>query len=98
MMIRIVKMTFDPSRVIEFEELFDKNKHKIRAFQGCTHLELLHDINVPNIYFTYSYWEDPKYLEMYRGSDLFAEVWSNTKKLFSGKPEAWSVEQKIILD
>ena len=98
MIIRIVKMTFDPEKVNDFEALFHQSKEKIRAFEGCTHLELLHDIDKPNIYFTYSYWEDPKYLAMYRKSDLFNIVWSNTKKLFAAKPEAWSVDQKVILN
>ena len=97
-MIRIVKMTFAPELVAEFEKLFDKNKTKIRAFEGCTHLQLLRDINQTNIFFTYSFWEHPDNLENYRNSQLFNEVWTATKKLFSAKPEAWSVEQEIILE
>jgi heme-degrading monooxygenase HmoA len=97
-MIRIVKMTFDPDKVDEFESLFNDNKHKIRAFDGCTHLQLLKDINTPNQYFTYSFWKHLDNLEAYRTSELFAEVWSATKKLFIAKPEAWSVEQEIILE
>ena len=98
MIIRIVKMTFEEDKTNEFEALFNSNKTKIRSFEGCIHLELLKDINQPNIYFTYSFWEDPKYLSQYRDSELFEVVWGNTKKLFSAKPEAWSVQQKVVLD
>jgi len=97
-MIRIVKMTFDPDCVSEFEALFEKNKSKIRAFEGCTHLQLLRDINQTNIFFTYSFWEHPKYLEEYRNSALFNEVWTNTKKLFSAKPGAGGLKKKLILE
>ena len=97
-MIRIVKMTFEPKLIGDFEKLFDQNKHKIRAFEGCNHLELLQDKNNPNIFFTYSFWDAPENLESYRQSELFNTVWTATKKLFCAKPEAWSVDQKIILE
>ena len=96
-MIRIVKMTFDPEKVNEFLEIFNSSKHLIRAMQGCNRLELLNDINSPNIFFTYSYWNSENDLNNYRTSELFANVWSKTKVLFSVKAEAWSVEQKVVL-
>ncbi len=97
MIIRIVKMTFEKDKVAQFLELFNSSKHLIRNFEGCTHLELLNDLDAPHIYFTYSYWESPINLEHYRQSELFKTVWSKTKVLFSDKAEAWSVEQKVIL-
>lgn len=97
MIIRIVKMTFQKERIDEFLEIFNASKHLIRAMDGCTHLELLNDINAPHIYFTYSYWLSENDLNIYRNSELFKSVWSKTKILFAEKPEAWSVEQKVIL-
>lgn len=97
MMIRIVKMTFAPEKVNEFLEIFNSSKHLIRAMHGCNRLELLNDINSPNIFFTYSYWNSENDLNTYRTSELFACVWGQTKILFSAKAEAWSVEQKIVL-
>jgi hypothetical protein len=44
------------------------------------------------VFFTYSEWEDPIYLEQYRQSALFAVVWSQTKTFFNAKPEAWTTE------
>ena len=93
-MIRIVKMTFEASEVENFQELFEKNREKIRGFEGCNFLELYRDKNNNNIFFTYSYWEDEQALENYRTSALFKEVWSNTKKLFADRPEAWSVDKE----
>jgi autoinducer 2-degrading protein len=98
MLIRIVKMTFEPEKVDEFLTNFHANKHAIRAVEGCNHLELLREQNTSNIFMTYSYWDGPEYLENYRHSDLFKSVWSKTKPLFSAKPEAWSVDRLVKLD
>ncbi len=97
MIIRIVKMTFQLEKVDEFIHLFNESKELIRSMSGCKHLELLNDIQAKEVYFTYSYWNSENDLNNYRNSEVFAKVWSETKVLFSAKPEAWSVEQKIVL-
>lgn len=91
-MIRIVKMEFDPVHVDAFQQLFAKRKERIAGFPGCQGVQLLQDIQHPNIFFTYSHWESPGHLEQYRQSDLFKDTWQLTKALFGGKPAAWSVE------
>ncbi len=96
-MIRIVKMTFEPSKVEEFLANFRQVKEQIRNFEGVEHLELLNDKNNANIYFTYSIWKSDEYLEKYRHSDLFKDVWAKTKPLFSKKAEAWSLEKIVTL-
>lgn len=97
MLIRIVKMSFEPSRTDDFLEVFHASKQFIRGFEGCTHLELLNDINQPHIFFTYSYWESEAHLNKYRDSELFAGVWAKTKALFNAKPEAWSVNRAVTV-
>ena len=97
-MIRIVKLTFREDTVDSFMDIFNESKTKIRSFSGCQRLELLHDIDNPNIFFTYSYWGKPTSLEKYRASDLFKSVWAKTKILFDDKPEAWSVQQKVVVN
>ena len=92
MFIRIVKMSFEPSRVKDFLENFNNSKNKIRNFEGCRLLELYRDKNDSNIFFSYSYWESEEFLNDYRNSELFKEIWSKTKKMFNQKPEAWSVD------
>jgi heme-degrading monooxygenase HmoA len=91
-------MTFVPEKVNEFLEVFHASKQLIRNFEGCSHLELLNDINTSNIFFTYSYWENEEALNRYRNSELFKGVWSKTKILFAGKTEAWSIERKVALN
>ena len=98
MLIRIVKMTFEPSKVDVFLAVFEKSKEKIRTMKGCSHLELLQDYNLPNSFSTYSYWENEEALNSYRNSDLFKEVWARTKILFSEKPIAFSLKQHTLVD
>jgi heme-degrading monooxygenase HmoA len=88
-------MTFQPEKVNEFLETFNSSKSLIRNFDGCLYLELLNDIDQPNIYFTYSHWHSEIELNNYRNSELFNKVWANTKVLFSAKPEAWSVRSLV---
>ena len=92
MIIRIVKMSFQEKEVTTFLSLFEERKQLIRHFEGCKHLELLHDTHHTNIYFTYSIWESEKHLDHYRFSELFKDTWSKTKILFNDKPQAWSLE------
>ncbi|MEO1032646.1 MAG: antibiotic biosynthesis monooxygenase [Bacteroidota bacterium] len=98
MLVRIVKMSFEPSKIDEFLSNFDANKNNIRNFEGCNFLELYRDQNNTNIFFTYSYWNSETSLENYRQSNLFKSVWAKTKPLFNGKPEAWSVDKLVSLD
>lgn len=87
-------MTFVPEKAKDFIKIFEESKDKISAFNGCTHLELLNDIQNKNIFFTYSRWVSEKHLNDYRNSELFRLTWEKTKILFAGKPEAWSVLKK----
>ncbi|UTW62597.1 antibiotic biosynthesis monooxygenase [bacterium SCSIO 12741] len=89
---RIVKMTFNPEKVEDFLAVFRESRDKIASQPGCTHLELFQVTDRPNIFMTYSYWEDESDLENYRHSDLFKSVWARTKIHFADRPEAWSVK------
>ncbi|WP_396173535.1 putative quinol monooxygenase [Flavobacterium sp.] len=97
MFIRIVKMSFHQENIPAFLENFDLMKEKIRNAPGNRLLELYQDKNNPELFFTYSFWEEESDLENYRNSELFYDVWQFTKKLFNAKPEAWSVDQLVSL-
>jgi quinol monooxygenase YgiN len=97
MLVRIVKMSFEPAKIPEFLDNFHQHKNAIRNFEGCKLLELYADKNQSNIYFTYSYWENDINLENYRNSDLFKKVWAKTKPLFNNRPQAWSVDKIVTL-
>ncbi|MBT8274449.1 MAG: antibiotic biosynthesis monooxygenase [Bacteroidia bacterium] len=97
MLVRIVKMSFDTESIDLFLSNFHEHKNEIRNFEGCHLLELYRDKQHSHVFFTYSYWEDASYLELYRQSDLFKSVWSKTKALFNDKPQAWSVDKVVSL-
>ena len=90
MLIRIVRMTFQPDKLAKFETIFSASRDKIRAFPGCLHLELWHDPDNPTVRITHSHWESADALEAYRNSALFRTTWAATKPLFAGKPVAFS--------
>lgn len=92
MFTRIVKMSFETSKIETFLENFNKSKEGIRNFKGCRLLEIYRDKNNPNIFFSYSRWESEHDLNSYRNSDFFKNIWKETKLLFNDKPQAWSVD------
>ena len=91
-------MGFEPDKIQDFLANFEKQKEKIRGFEGCEFLELYRDKNNTQQFFTYSYWKDEQSLENYRNSDLFKKVWAETKIYFNQKPEAWSVDKLVSLE
>lgn len=97
MFVRIVKMSFEPSTIEAFLANFEENKEQIRNFKGCEFLELYRDKHNTNVFFTYSFWNSERDLEMYRHSELFKSIWAKTKPLFNAKPEAWSVDKLVSL-
>jgi len=96
--IRVVKMNFREDQLDDFFAVFNESCAHIRAFDGCTYLELWQTQDDPRIVFTHSHWESPAHLENYRHSELFKSTWAKTKILFDDKPEAWSIDSKKVLD
>ena len=92
MITRLVKLTFAEQHVPTFIQIFESSKNLIRAFEGCEHVELLNDVENPNIFFTRSIWCDETALNLYRDSELFKTTWTKTKVLFAAKPEAWTTK------
>ena len=97
MLVRIVKLSLEPSKIEEFLSNFESQKEHIRGFSGCEFLELYRDKHNTNVFFTYSYWQTETDLENYRHSNLFKGIWAKTKPMFNGKPEAWSVDKLVTL-
>jgi len=98
MIIRIVRMTFQPEKTEAFLAIFRESKAKIRHFEGCQHLELWQDADQPNVFTTFSHWKDADSLEHYRQSALFKATWERTKVLFAARPIAYSNHLKMAAD
>jgi heme oxygenase (mycobilin-producing) len=97
MLIRIVRMHFTDAGVDEFLRIFKENMEAIRNVDGCSHLQLLRDLDDPLTCTTLSHWTNAESLENYRKSELFGRVWGNVKTLFSERSQAYSMEKYIEL-
>ena len=95
MIIRIVRKHFTDAGVEEFLDIFNKSKVAIRNFPGCTHLELLRDLESPNCFTTLSHWNNDASLNAYRKSQLFESVWGQVKSLFAERSQAFSLEKFV---
>lgn len=94
MLTRIVKLRISKDKADDFEAIFHKGKSTIRNFEGCEFLELWKEFTSSGdevIFMTHSKWINEKFLNLYRASDFFKQTWAQSKLLFAGKPEAWSV-------
>ncbi len=90
MLLRVVRMTFDPAQVAAFLALFEATKARIRAQHGCLSMALGRDTADAAVFCTYSRWESEAALNAYRQSALFGEVWPATKRLFAAPAVAFS--------
>ncbi|MEI7979347.1 MAG: antibiotic biosynthesis monooxygenase family protein [Bacteroidota bacterium] len=92
MITRIVRLTFDETKLADFMQVFENSKLQIAAFEGCLGLQLMQDAAEKNVMYTLSYWESEAHLNKYRFSTLFKTTWAQTKILFANKPQAFSLE------
>jgi hypothetical protein len=93
MITRIVRLEFRPEAVADFLQIFEATKEQIRAFPGILDLQLHRDTTLPHVYYTLSIWQDEAALHVYRDSALFRGVWPQTKALFGGPPQAFSLDR-----
>lgn len=91
MLVRLVKMHFNPEFITEFKTIFKSVQPKIESFSGCSSVQLLQDHTNPEIFFTISHWQDEAHLNAYRDSGLFKTTWAAVKPNFKIKAEAWSL-------
>ncbi|MBK6819449.1 MAG: antibiotic biosynthesis monooxygenase [Bacteroidetes bacterium] len=96
-MIRIVKLSFKATHVADFKAFFELRKSLIRNVEGCTHLALWQDHDDDCVFYTYSLWQAPEFLALYRNSDLFKETWTQVKQWFDKPPMAFSANQILTL-
>ena len=98
MIIRIVRMEFQPAHVDDFLAHFSTIKPLIRSFPGVQHVELHRDANHSNVFYTYSNWDGESALETYRQSDLFKGAWSQARKWFAANPQAYSLLEEPVVN
>ena len=94
MILRLVKMEFKKEKTAIFLNYFESIKSRICVMPGLVNLKLYQDVNDPNVVFTNSTWLNEDYLENYKKSKLFGEIWPKTKLLFASDAVAWSLTLK----
>ena len=85
-------MYFTKDGAEKFQEIFHESSDAIRQMNGCSHLALLRDLEDSNHFTTISHWDSSIYLDEYRNSALFKNVWGRVKPLFSSRPLAHSFQ------
>jgi len=93
MIVRFVKLEIQNQHIDDFKKLTSGEKEDIVAFEGCSFLEILQDVNNNSLFFSHSHWQSEEALDKYRASDFFRGNWSQVKQWFAAKPEAWSLER-----
>jgi quinol monooxygenase YgiN len=89
-------MKVKPEKLAEFRRIYEEACDRIRAFPGCTFLQLLLDTDGECNLYTISYWQSADDLETYRHSSFFRGVWERLKPLFRDKP--WAQSTTVLID
>jgi len=93
MITRIVRLSIRPGKETVFQSHFADVCNDIRTFPGCTHLELMRDVDEEGVFYTLSKWTSATHLEEYRKSPLFKNTWEKVKPLFSEAAKAFSMKE-----
>ena len=93
MIVRFVKLEIQTQYIADFKKLTSEEKEDIMAFEGCSFLEILQDVNNKELFFSHSHWQSEAALNKYRDSAFFKGNWKQVKQWFAAKPEAWSLER-----
>ena len=92
-LIRWVQLHIDPLKTDEFLDLFQGSKESIRSFPGCQYMALLEGTSAGE-FFTLSVWESQEFLEKYRSSPLFSDLWGSVKATFCAPAQALTTYPK----
>jgi quinol monooxygenase YgiN len=93
MIVRIVRMEFQPNRVHDFLTVFRAAESKIRNFSGCRQMEIYRDHDRENVFYTISHWDSLQHLNDYRNSEVFHRTWEPVKELFAAAPIVYSLQK-----
>jgi quinol monooxygenase YgiN len=92
MILRIVKLHFTEKGLETFEISINEYVDAIKSQDGCKELMIYKDVMCQHTILTYSKWDSIEHLNNYRKSETFGKIWPETKKLFSKKPEVYSLD------
>jgi quinol monooxygenase YgiN len=89
-LVRIVHLSIAPAHRAEFEAYVAQKITVVAEQPGCRSATWLRARD--GSYFTYSVWVAEEFLEDYRRSATFAEIWPTLKAWFDAPARAWSCD------
>jgi len=89
---RIVKLTFKPEHISDFETFYATIRDKVASQPGCNGVTFLKEQNNTGVFFTYSNWNSEEDLNTYRNTPVFGQIWPTIKVWFGAKAEAWTLD------
>jgi quinol monooxygenase YgiN len=98
MLIRLVRMWFEPDNVDEFLRLYHAAHPTISSQPGCFGVRLVRQIDDPASFATWSRWESAAALDAYRTGPFFRAFWPQVRALFRVPAEAVSFEEVGITE
>ncbi len=92
MILRIVKMELNETKIELFEHFMDNLKEEKLKQDGCLHHDIFCDKDNSMMFFSYTIWATEKHLKKYKKTELFKEVTRTIRTLCVKEPIAWTVE------
>ncbi len=93
MIVRLVRLKFQPEHVDAFLEFYSQSEPSIRAQPGCLSLALVRETGDPTAFATWSAWRSGRDLQAYRRSEFFRSFWPAVKAKLREPADAVSFEQ-----
>jgi|GEM_PF-2597853 hypothetical protein len=92
MILRVVKMKVNEHKLTAFRMFMDNLYDEKLRMSGCLHFDYFEEKRNSNVFYSYTIWENIKFLKEYKKSDLFKEVVQTLRYLCSEEPQAWTIE------
>ena len=89
---RVVKMKVNNDKISSFRQFMEDMQYIKQNLEGCVHYDFFNEKKNVNVYYSYTIWEDIKYLRKYKKSELYKEEMLNLKKFCIEEPKAWTIE------
>ncbi len=89
---RIVKLTFKPEHISDFEAYYATIRSEVAGQPGCNGVTFLKEQGNTGVFFTYSKWNSVNDLNNYRNTEVFGQIWPTVKNWFRAKAEAWALD------
>lgn len=92
MILRIVKMELNESKIELFQLFMNNLKEEKLKQEGCLHYDYFCEKENELVFYSYTIWMSEKFLKKFKKTELFREVTRTLRNLCIKEPIAWTVE------